>query len=187
MSFLLLALATALADSGCIEDSGNLDSDHDRSYESGTCRAPLCESMEESVYCLTWEDVLSSSCDESFMCFDCDGGGAVAHVAVRVSPVYIDVDYFNVDGDLIGSSDFATDFDGYCCDGRRALTYSTGVAGACLNPTPAVDPEAGDSVPTKVSATGESGAGGCRGGQAMILPGLLALLGGAVLRRQRHS
>jgi hypothetical protein len=172
----------ALADSGgCIEDSGNLDSGHDRSYESGTCRAPLCESMEESVYCLTWEDILSSNCDELFMCFDCGAGSIVAHVAVWMSPVYLDVSYFDVDGDLIGSSRFATDFDGYCCGGRRALTYGTGVADACLNPTPAVDPDTADTGATKTSSTADSKS--CGGGQATVWAGLLALLGGSLLRR----
>ena len=174
----LLLIAAALADSGgCVEDSGADFS----TYEDGTCHISLCGYPEEGG-CSYWSDMYwVCSGATNFLCLDCDAGGEVAHVAVRTNPGDLRVTYFDANGEEVGLSGFVTDFTEYCCNDRPALVYSAGVLNACLNPTPAVDPDTADTGATKTSSTADSKS--CGGGQATVWAGLLALLGGSLLRR----
>ena len=181
MIFALLSMV--FADSGpCVEDSGVSR----RWYENGICFGnDECEFFPWGE-CYPWETVYYACGDgETTLCFDCASGGDVAHVLVHMTPSFLLTEYYAVDGSYMGQANVILNDIRSCCEGQLSRTFIGSPVGACLNPTPAVDPEAGDSAPTKVSATGESDGGDCGGGQAMVVVGILALLGRAALRGGR--
>ncbi len=127
--------------------------------------------------CPTWEQTLSQCVSGThWVCMDCSSASDFAHVAIELAPTYRAAYYYNSAGVQTGYHIVRYGGTPLCCGGQLSFTYLEG-SGV---------PLCGDCARGGYSGgKNDLSCGGCAGEEAVLMVGMLALLGGSLGRWKR--